>query len=144
MAVETLNQSPIVWSQVALSVPNRNAPQCRERWVNVLDQNLNTNQFTHDEATKLMDICKEYESKGIEYSLYVSFHIYTITRGECIMCTRLSIIAVTIVQCTGATNMWVGGWMPCVVCVCVCEELISPASTAACTCLIVTFGLTLH
>lgn len=48
------------WSRIATMVQTRNAVQCRERWVNVLDASICRGGFTKEEDTKLLEICRQY------------------------------------------------------------------------------------
>ena len=52
------------WSHVACMVPSRTATQCRERWVNVLDTNLNRGRWEPEEDQRLIDICRKYQGEG--------------------------------------------------------------------------------
>lgn len=52
------------WKEISCSVPTRNSSQCRERWLNILDPNLKSNNFNREENAKLMEICKKYQSQG--------------------------------------------------------------------------------
>ncbi|KAL5468743.1 hypothetical protein EMCRGX_G029854 [Ephydatia muelleri] len=49
------------WSRIASIVQTRNAVQCRERWVNVLDSNIQRGTFTREEDAKLLQMCQQYE-----------------------------------------------------------------------------------
>ena len=44
-------------------VPSRTSTQCRERWVNVLDTNINRNKWEKEEDERLISICKRYEGE---------------------------------------------------------------------------------
>ena len=49
-------------------VPGRTASQCRERWVNVLDTNLNRGKWESEEDEKLITICRQYEGEVYMYT----------------------------------------------------------------------------
>ena len=49
-------------------VPGRTASQCRERWVNVLDTNLNRGKWESEEDEKLITICRQYEGEVYTYT----------------------------------------------------------------------------
>ena len=51
------------WSRIASVVQTRNAVQCRERWMNVLDSNIQRGAFTRQEDAKLLEICQQYEGE---------------------------------------------------------------------------------
>lgn len=56
------------WCQVSSLVPNRTPIQCRERWANVLNPNLNKGKWTSGEDTKLIEVCKQYEGNVIPWA----------------------------------------------------------------------------
>ena len=55
------------WSRIASIVQTRNAVQCRERWVNVLDSNIQRGTFTREEDAKLLQMCQQYEGECVQY-----------------------------------------------------------------------------
>jgi hypothetical protein len=52
--------APIVWSQIALQMPRRNAIQCREQWHNHLDPTLKQGQFSEEEDVQIIRLQKEH------------------------------------------------------------------------------------
>jgi hypothetical protein len=53
----------IDWKAVAKEVPGRNARQCRERWLNRLDTDINHNSFTPEEDALLIKMVNKYGQK---------------------------------------------------------------------------------
>lgn len=59
------------WSLVACMVPSRTPTQCRERWVNVLDTNLNRGKWEPEEDQRLITICRKYDGE-----LVIGFDVF--------------------------------------------------------------------
>jgi hypothetical protein len=51
------------WSDIAMAVPGRSGRQCRERWNNYVNPNLNKGQWTSSEDTLLLEKFGELGSK---------------------------------------------------------------------------------
>ena len=49
------------WSKVSQLVPSRTSVQCRERWVNVLDEKIKRGSWDKEEETRLKQLCEKYE-----------------------------------------------------------------------------------
>ncbi|KAJ0264357.1 Myb domain protein 4r1 [Hirschfeldia incana] len=49
------------WHKIARFVPGRTSTQCREKWANCLDPNVNHGKWTEEEDTKLREAMKEHE-----------------------------------------------------------------------------------
>lgn len=45
---------PMDWQRIADHVPNRAYHQCRDRWINVLDQRRSTEQWTAEEDEAIL------------------------------------------------------------------------------------------
>jgi hypothetical protein len=58
------------WSDIAMAVPGRSGRQCRERWNNYANPNLNKEQWTSSEDTLLLEKSEELGSK---WSLIAGF-----------------------------------------------------------------------
>ena len=68
--------------EISYSVPGRNSPQCRERWVNVLDPNLKKNpDFNEAEDMELMEVCQKYHVEGNDRRACCRRYYYN--SGEC-------------------------------------------------------------
>jgi len=53
----------IKWSQVAEKLPGRIGKQCRERWFNHLDKQINKTDWDHDENSKLYELQVQHGNK---------------------------------------------------------------------------------
>jgi hypothetical protein len=51
------------WTELAASLPGRIAKQCRERWMNHLDQNVRQIPFTQEEDRLLIQLHEQYGNK---------------------------------------------------------------------------------
>ena len=51
------------WSEIAGQIPGRNGRQCRQRWINFLDPNVNHSKWTDEEDLLLIRQYKELGSK---------------------------------------------------------------------------------
>lgn len=51
------------WPKIAKNLPNRNAKQCRERYINYLNPSVNKNPWTEYEDQLLLEKFNEYGSK---------------------------------------------------------------------------------
>lgn len=56
------------WSVVAAVMPDRNGKQCRERWSGMLDPNLATAKWTHDEDNLLVKLHEKYGNQWARIS----------------------------------------------------------------------------
>lgn len=54
------------WSKIAEHIPRRNAKQCRERWVNNLDDSVNKSQWTEEEDRVLLETQKQIGNRWSE------------------------------------------------------------------------------
>ena len=58
------------WTIVAAHVPGRTGKQCRERWITNLDPEINKNQFSFEEDSKLLEL---YQQHGSKWAYMVQF-----------------------------------------------------------------------
>ena len=61
-AVDFIPQNMFTWISVAEHVPSRTAKQCRERWRDHLDPDLNKEPFSKDEKAQLKELVQIYGS----------------------------------------------------------------------------------
>ena len=54
------------WKEIATFLPGRIGKQCRERWYNNVDPNLNKEKWTVAEDLQLMDLHKKYGNKWVQ------------------------------------------------------------------------------
>ena len=54
---------PTKWSKLAKTLPGRAAKQCRDRWINRLNPNINKGPWTEEEDEKIVEYVNEYGSK---------------------------------------------------------------------------------
>ena len=54
------------WSMIAAKMPKRNARQCRERWLNYLNPDLNTDEWTPDEDKRLLDLHSQLGCRWVQ------------------------------------------------------------------------------
>jgi hypothetical protein len=59
------------WTTVALSLPGRTGKQCRERWHNHLDHDINKSAWSLDEDRKLMQLHDEFGNKWADIAKYL-------------------------------------------------------------------------
>ena len=59
------------WTTVALSLPGRTGKQCRERWHNHLDHDINKSAWSLDEDHKLMQLHDEFGNKWADIAKYL-------------------------------------------------------------------------
>ena len=57
---------PKNWSQIALALPGRIGKQCRERWHNHLNPNINRERWTEEEDRKIIEAHKRLGSRWAE------------------------------------------------------------------------------
>ena len=62
---------PRNWSLIAKSLPGRIGKQCRERWHNHLDPNINKSKWTKDEDTLIVDLYRKLGKKWCEIAKYI-------------------------------------------------------------------------
>lgn len=53
------------WKEIATHLPGRIGKQCRERWYNNVDPNLNKEKWTIAEDLQLMELHKMYGNKWV-------------------------------------------------------------------------------
>jgi len=53
------------WKEIATFLPGRIGKQCRERWYNNVDPNLNKDKWTIAEDLQLMELHKIYGNKWV-------------------------------------------------------------------------------
>ena len=58
------------WRKISLMLPSRNARQCKDRWENYLDPNLNKTPFTIEEDMLLLEKHQEYGPKWVMISKF--------------------------------------------------------------------------
>lgn len=58
------------WIQIASLMPGRNSRQCRERWLNYLTPKLNTNTWTAEEDSLLLEKQKELGTSWVRISKF--------------------------------------------------------------------------
>lgn len=58
------------WIQIANLMPGRNSRQCRERWLNYLSPKLNTNTWTPEEDSLLLEKQKEIGTSWVKISKF--------------------------------------------------------------------------
>lgn len=51
------------WTKISQQVPTRTSVQCRERWVNVLDERIKRGPWGEEEEARLKQLCEEYEGR---------------------------------------------------------------------------------
>uniref|UniRef100_A0A7S2Z9D6 Uncharacterized protein n=1 Tax=Rhodosorus marinus TaxID=101924 RepID=A0A7S2Z9D6_9RHOD len=56
------------WTLLAKKLHNRTGKQCRERWVNHLDPNINKNPWTADEDLKLIKLQAQLGNRWVEFT----------------------------------------------------------------------------
>jgi len=66
LATIVARQGPSGWSSIAKHIAGRNAKQCRERWVNHLNPNVNKSQWTEEEDKALVAAHEELGNKWSE------------------------------------------------------------------------------
>lgn len=66
LALVVSRQGPSGWSSIAKHISGRNAKQCRERWVNHLNPNVNKTQWTDEEDKRLVAAHDELGNKWSE------------------------------------------------------------------------------
>ena len=54
------------WKEIATFLPGRIGKQCRERWYNNVDPNLNKEKWTIAEDLQLMELHKQYGNKWVQ------------------------------------------------------------------------------
>lgn len=54
------------WKEIATFLPGRIGKQCRERWYNNVDPNLNKEKWTIAEDLQLMELHKVYGNKWVQ------------------------------------------------------------------------------
>ena len=69
--VTSQNIKNISWKQVSLSIPYRNGKQCRERWYNVLDPNINNKPWTEEEIDELYYYQDLYGNKWAKIASHI-------------------------------------------------------------------------
>ena len=58
------------WEKIANKMGTRNARQCKDRWTNYLNPDVNKEQWTEEEDKKLIELCNKYGSKWAEIGKY--------------------------------------------------------------------------
>jgi hypothetical protein len=58
------------WSKLGEEMKSRSGKQIRDRYINMLDEKLNTSKFTLDEDIRLLDLQREY---GNKWSFFTQF-----------------------------------------------------------------------
>lgn len=53
------------WSKITTLVPSRTPVQCRERWVNVLDNHINRGPWSKEDDRKLFELCSVYTGQSV-------------------------------------------------------------------------------
>ena len=61
--VQTHGVGKIKWSHVAEKLPGRIGKQCRERWFNHLDPDINKKEWVHEENLSLYNLQRDYGNK---------------------------------------------------------------------------------
>lgn len=59
------------WTKLAELLPGRIGKQCRERWMNLLDPDINHGPFTADEDKRIMELYSTYGSKWSKISSFM-------------------------------------------------------------------------
>lgn len=54
------------WLTIASAMPRRNARQCRDRWMNYLQPDLDTSQWTAAEDARLLDLHSQLGSRWVQ------------------------------------------------------------------------------
>jgi hypothetical protein len=59
------------WTKLARTLPGRTGKQCRERWVNHLDPDLNHEAFSPEEDLRIMELHQIHGNKWVKIASYI-------------------------------------------------------------------------
>ncbi|EAX97211.1 Myb-like DNA-binding domain containing protein [Trichomonas vaginalis G3] len=62
---------PLMWDQIARHIPGRSGKQCKERWITVLDPNINRQDWSAEEDSRLLKFHKMYGNKWATISSHM-------------------------------------------------------------------------
>ena len=84
MAVnECMREGGLTWIQIAERIPGRKVKQCRHRWTNHLDPNLNKGGWTHDEDTILAEAQKRWGNAWTKIATLLPGRAVTAVKNRC-------------------------------------------------------------
>jgi hypothetical protein len=64
------------WGLIGSKLNGRTGKQCRERWHNQLDPNINKNEWTEEEEQRLLDVSHLVHTSPQALSFYISSVAY--------------------------------------------------------------------
>jgi hypothetical protein len=70
------------WTLVAESLPFRTGKQCRERWINQLNPDLNVDQWTTEEDNRLLTLAKIHGHRWAVISSFLNGRSVTSTKNR--------------------------------------------------------------